>query len=138
MAAGVKVLLIDDDEDFRSSVRTPLEAHGYAVLEAPSGDQGLKMLREHRPGVVLVDIMMESAAEGYAVTHAIRWQEAYRDFHHLPIIMVSSIEETPDERFAMADEVDLIRPDFYLTKPLDIPRLLGILKSITVPSSPVA
>jgi CheY-like chemotaxis protein len=134
MAASAKVLLIDDDPDFRAAVRAPLEAHGYTVLEAESGDQGLRMLREQQPDAVLVDIMMESASEGYGVTQAIRWQEAYRDFRDLPIIMVSSIEETPDERFAMAGEVEMIRPDIYLTKPLDIPRLLEVLKTVTAPS----
>lgn len=134
MAAGAKVLLIDDDEDFRAALRTPMEAGGYVVLEAASGDAGLKLLREQRPDVVLVDIMMESAAEGYGVTQAIRWQEAYQEFRDLPIIMVSSIEETPDERFAMAGELDMIRPDIYLTKPLDIPRLLEVLSSLTTPA----
>lgn len=134
MAAGAKVLLIDDDEDFRAALRAPLEARGYAVVEAASGDEGLKLLREQRPDVVLVDIMMESAAEGYGVTQAIRWQEAYQEFRHLPIIMVSSIEETPDERFAMAGELDMIRPDIYLRKPLDIPRLLEVLSSVTAPA----
>jgi len=38
--------------------------------------------------------------------------------------MLSSIEESPDERFPMAAEVDMIRPDSYLTKPIDIPTLL--------------
>ena len=128
MDARVKVLVIDDDEDFRASLRVPLEAQGYEVLEAESGDQGLRMLVEHRPNVAVVDIMMTSASEGYGVTQAIRWQDAYREFRSIPIIMVSSIEESPDERFAMAPEVDLIRPDTYLTKPLDIPRFLEVVK----------
>jgi len=128
MDARVKVLVIDDDEDFRASLRVPLEAQGYEVLEAESGDQGLRMLVEHRPNVAVVDIMMTSASEGYGVTQAIRWQDAYREFRGIPIIMVSSIEESPDERFAMAPEVDLIRPDTYLTKPLDIPRFLEVVK----------
>lgn len=134
MAAGAKVLLIDDDEDFRASVRVPLEAHGYQVLEAESGDQGLKMLIEQRPQVVVVDIMMASTSEGYGVTQAIRWQDAYQEFRGIPIIMVSSIEETPDERFAMAAEVDMIRPDTYLTKPLDIPRFLEVVKQVAARS----
>jgi len=128
MSANMKVLVIDDDEDFRASLRVPLEAQGYEVLEAESGDQGLRMLVEHRPNVAVVDIMMTSASEGYGVTQAIRWQDAYREFRSIPIIMVSSIEESPDERFAMAPEVDLIRPDTYLTKPLDIPRFLEVVK----------
>jgi hypothetical protein len=42
--------------------------------------------------------------------------------------MVSSIEESPDERFPMSPEAEMIRPDTYLTKPLDIARFLGILE----------
>jgi len=134
MAASATILLIDDDQDFRASVRAALEARGYQVLEAESGDLGLKMLVEHRPQVVVLDIMMTSAAEGYGVTQAIRWQEAYRDYRNVPIIMVSSIEETPDERFSMAGEVDMIRPDQYLTKPLDIPRFLEVVKAVARPT----
>ena len=39
---SAKVLLIDDDQDFRASVRTLLESHGYEVLEAGSGREGLR------------------------------------------------------------------------------------------------
>jgi CheY-like chemotaxis protein len=134
MAASVKVLVIDDDEDFRASLRPVLETQGYAVLEAESGDEGLKKLVEHRPNVIIVDIMMESSTEGYGVTQAIRWQEAYQDFRGIPIIMVSSIEQSPEERFPMAGELDMIRPDTYLTKPLDFPRLLETLRRIAAPS----
>jgi hypothetical protein len=42
--------------------------------------------------------------------------------------MISSIEESPDERFPMAPEVEMIRPDRYMTKPLEIPRLLEVLR----------
>ncbi len=133
MSTGLKVLVIDDDQDFRASLRPVLEQEGYAVLEAETGDQGLRKLLEHRPHVLIVDIMMESSTEGYGLTQAIRWQEAYQEFRRVPIIMVSSIEETPDERFFMAAEVDMIRPDQYLTKPLDIPRFLEVLKRLAAP-----
>jgi hypothetical protein len=42
--------------------------------------------------------------------------------------MLSSVEESPDERFPMSGEVEMIRPDAYLTKPLDIPRFLALLE----------
>lgn len=134
MGGRVKLLVIDDDEDFRASLRPVLEAEGYAVLEANSGKEGLRKLVEDRPDIIVVDIMMESSTEGYGVTQAIRWQEAYRDFRNTPVIMVSSIEQSPDERFPMADELEMIRPDTYLTKPLDIPRFLEVLKCVAAPS----
>ena len=121
------VLLIDDDSDFRAAVRSLLESHGYTVLEASSGHEGLGMVLRHRPDVVLVDIMMETTVEGYGVTHSLRYHDEYSAFRHIPIFMVSSIGESPDERFPMSAEVEMIRPDRYLTKPLNVPEFLRVL-----------
>jgi CheY-like chemotaxis protein len=122
------VLVIDDDSDFRAAVKSLLESHGYSVLEAASGHEGLQMVLKHKPEAILVDIMMESTVEGYGVTHSLKYRDEYAEFRHVPIFMVSSIELTPDERFPMSPEVDLIRPDGYLTKPLDIDQLLRLLE----------
>jgi CheY-like chemotaxis protein len=123
-----KVLLIDDDSDFRAAVKSLLESHGYHVLEASSGHEGLRMVLEHKPDAILVDIMMETTVEGYGVTYALKYQDEYAEFRNIPIFMISSIEESPDERFPMSAEVEMIRPDRYLTKPLDIPKFLGLLE----------
>ena len=125
---AAKVLLIDDDRDFRVSVRSLLEARGYEVLEAGSGHEGLRQVLEQKPDVILLDVMMETSVEGYGVTHALKYRDEYAEHRHVPIFVVSSIEESPDERFPMSGEVEMIRPDRYLTKPLDIPRFLEILR----------
>jgi CheY-like chemotaxis protein len=125
---SAKVLLIDDDSDFRAAVKSLLESHGYNVLEAPSGREGLRMVLEHKPDAILLDIMMESTVEGYGVTHTLKYRDEYAQFRNIPIFMISSIEESPDERFPMSAEVDWIRPDRYLSKPLDIPELLRLLE----------
>jgi CheY-like chemotaxis protein len=125
---SVKVLLIDDDQDFRVSVRSLLETRGYEVLDAGSGHEGLRLVLEHKPDVILLDIMMETSVEGYGVTHALKFQDEYAEHSHVPIFMLSSVEESPDERFPMSEEVEMIRPDAYLTKPLDIPRFLALLE----------
>jgi CheY-like chemotaxis protein len=125
---SAKVLVIDDDSDFRVAVKSLLESHGYSVLEASSGHEGLQMVVAHKPDAILCDIMMESTVEGYGITHSLKYQDEYAEFRNIPIFMVSSIEETPDERFPMSPEVDLIRPDGYLAKPLDIQQLLRLLE----------
>jgi len=125
---SAKVLLIDDDPDFRAAVKSLLESHGYNVLEASSGHEGLRMVVEHKPDVILLDIMMETTVEGYGVTHSLKYRDEYVEFRDIPIFMISSIEESPDERFPMSAEVDMIRPDRYLTKPLDIPEFLRLLE----------
>ena len=124
---SAKVLLIDDDSDFRTAVKSLLESHGYHVLEAASGHEGLAMVASHRPDAIFLDIMIETSVEGYGVTHALKYRDEYAEFRNIPIFMISSIEESPDERFPMSAEVEMIRPDRYLTKPLDIPQVLRLL-----------
>ena len=128
MDDSLKILVIDDDQDFRASVRAILETQGYGVLEADSGKEGLRQMVEKRPSIIVLDIMMECDVEGYGVNQAIKYQDAYADYRNIPIIMTSSIELSPDERYPMAGELDMIRPDFYLTKPLDIPRFLEVVQ----------
>ena len=125
---SAKVRPIDDGRDFRIPLRSLLETRGYEVHEAGSGHEGLRQVLEHKPDVILLDVMMETSVEGYGVTHALKYRDEYAEHRHVPIFVVSSIEESPDERFPMSAEVEMIRPDTYLTKPLDIPRFLEILE----------
>jgi CheY-like chemotaxis protein len=122
------ILIIDDDEDYVASVRAMLESDGFTVLEASSGKAGLEKLVEHRPDLVVLDVMMETTTEGYGVSEAIKYDERYQAYSAIPVIMVSSIQESPDELFPRAPEVDMIRPDRYLTKPLDVPRFLEVVR----------
>src|SRR5512141_1161282 len=109
MVARAKVLMIDDDRDYRSSVKCLLESRGYEVIEADCGKDGLRKVVEHKPDLILVDVMMECDSEGYGVTQAIKHQESYADFRNVPVIMLSSIQESPDELFPMSPESEMIR-----------------------------
>jgi CheY-like chemotaxis protein len=130
--AGTRtILVIDDDADFTATVRSVLEHEGYTVVEADSGAEGLRQLRACRPDLVILDVMMESPTEGYSVNEAIKYSGDFDRSDQTPIIMVSSIQESPDDRYPRASaEVDMIRPDRYLTKPLDIPRFLEIVRKV--------
>ena len=123
--AEATVLLIDDDEDFTASIRSLLEAEGYAVVTAESGKEGLRKLREAKPDVVLLDIMMESTTEGYAVSGAIKTAE-----QPIPIVMLSSVPNAPTELFARSEELELVRPDAYFTKPVAVPEFLETLRAL--------
>ena len=52
------ILLIDDSASVREVLRLALESEGYSVLEAADGREGVRLYREHRPAVVLLDIIM--------------------------------------------------------------------------------
>jgi len=58
MTGARPILLIDDSADVRSVLRVGLESEGYFVIEAADGRESVRLYREHRPALVLVDIVM--------------------------------------------------------------------------------
>jgi CheY-like chemotaxis protein len=125
-----RILIIDDDDDFAASTAALLDACGYAVSHARSGREGLAKARAEHPDLIVLDVMMEDDSAGYEVTQAVKFAPGAEDLRHIPILMVSSIDLSPDERFAMAGEAAMITPNAYLTKPLDIRRFLAEVHSL--------
>ena len=119
-----RVLLVDDDSDYRASVVALLEGEGYSVHCAASAREGLERLEVDRPDLIVLDIMMEDAFAGYGLNQAVKFGDRRAVAGNVPILMVSSIEQPPEEAFPGAPEAALITPDDYLTKPLDIPVFL--------------
>lgn len=135
MDSAPKVLIVDDDEDFRASLRSMLESGGYRVCEADSGKEALRKLPECRPDAILVDVMMDSPVEGYGVTYALRNKDEYAAWRDTPLFMISSIEQSPDELFPQSMYTELIRPDRYIAKPIRMERLLALLRTALASSS---
>ena len=114
------ILVVDDDADFQASVAVVLEAQGYRVIGAATAKQALAKIAAERPDLVVLDIMMENDSAGYEVNQAIKFREDFQLSRDVPILMVSSIGLDPATRFYRAAEVDMVTPDYYMTKPLDI------------------
>jgi CheY-like chemotaxis protein len=68
---GVRVLIVDDDEGIRFTVRTLLEQNGAIVTDAPSAEAALALLRRERPDVLLSDLTMPTY-DGYWLIHQVR------------------------------------------------------------------
>jgi CheY-like chemotaxis protein len=125
-----RVLLIDDDADFLTSTTALLESQNYCVSTATSGREGLARMREDVPDLIVLDIMMENDWAGYEVNQRVKFGTGFEGIRHVPILMVSSIPVDPATRFSRAGEVDMITPDAYLTKPLDIPTFLSRIQAL--------
>jgi CheY-like chemotaxis protein len=133
---SLTILLVDDDDDFCASATALLESEGYVVSRAKSGREALaKISREAPPDLIVLDIMMENIWAGYEVNQAIKFGGGVSETTRIPIVMVSSVSMAPTERFRGAGDVGMVTPDEYFTKPLDIPRFLGTLKSLLRQSS---
>jgi excisionase family DNA binding protein len=84
-ASGPTVLIVDDDERLREYVRVNLEMEGYSVREAGSAEEGLKVLEESTPDLVLLDVMMPEV-DGWEMLR--RVQERHGQ-GAIPVIMFS-------------------------------------------------
>jgi DNA-binding response OmpR family regulator len=127
---GARILIVDDDADFRASLTVALECEGYRVFAAASAREGLVKIASEPPDLIILDVMMEYDCAGYEVNQAVKFREEYSLERNIPIIMASSIQLDPATLYSRAAEVEMITPDAYLTKPLDIPLLLNRVRDL--------
>jgi signal transduction histidine kinase/CheY-like chemotaxis protein len=101
------VLVVDDDANIRSLLHQELTEAGYSVRLAEDGRQALTLIREERPGLVILDVMMPEM-NGFDVAAVLKNDPATMD---IPIIILSIVEDK-ERGFRLG-------VDRYLTKPID-------------------
>jgi DNA-binding response OmpR family regulator len=128
--APVSVLVVDDDPMVLQALVILLEDHGFKVLTATDGVQGLYLYRKHRPDVIITDIIMPEK-EGVALTRELR-----REFPEARIIAMSG-----GGRMGNSDYVAVARAlgaDAGLYKPFDDDELVATIRMLLRPSKPAA
>jgi CheY-like chemotaxis protein len=125
-----KILIIDDDQDYCRSIQALLQDAGYEVFCAATGSEGLEMVVSKKPDLIVLDVMMENMWAGYEVNQTLKFRSGYESARKVPIVMVSSIETQPAERFARSADAAMINPDVYLTKPLNVRSFLETVNSL--------
>ncbi len=81
-----RILIVDDDPDIVEAGKLVLEREGFEVVSAPNKREGLKMLDEAKPDLLILDVMMEEPDDGLRMARDIR-----KAGHTLPIIMLTSV-----------------------------------------------
>ena len=84
------ILLVDDDPDFVEITKAILETKQYQVRSAEDPDEGLAMLEEEIPDLLILDVMMGRGAGGFVLARKIRKDSR---FDHVPILMLTSMTE---------------------------------------------
>ena len=109
-----KLLIVDDEADTLRLVALMLERQGYLVVTAPTGQKALEMVKQEKPDLVLLDVMMPEI-DGYEVARRLRQMDQTRN---IPILAVSTSGNPEDKHLSIA-----VGCNDYIVKPIDVDRI---------------
>ena len=116
-----KILIVEDEKDIRDLIIYALEAKGYETISADDGEKALKMLKENKPDLVILDWMLPSVS-GLEICRNIRRD---KNIKNIPIIMLTA-KITEDDKILGLDS----GADDYVTKPFSTAELSSRVKAI--------
>ena len=90
------ILLAEDDRILRKAGEATLKKKGYTVIAAVDGEDALAKAREHKPDLILLDVIMPKL-QGFEVLASLKQDSSTRD---IPVIMLSNLQEESDIRKA--------------------------------------
>ena len=122
-----KILVVDDEMDIRIFISTLVETSGYKPLVAKDGEEGLKMVKEHKPDLVILDVMMPKES-GLKLYREIKTDETTK---HIPVIMVSAVsKKTFFHSYRELNRyhgASIAEPEAYIEKPPEAEELISCI-----------
>lgn len=116
------ILCIEDESEMIDLMRLILGRRGYEVRGATSGMDGLKMIRENKPDLVLLDLMMPEM-DGWEVYQQIKADERIRD---VPVIVVTAKAQSIDRVLGL----HIAKVDDYIAKPFSPLELMNSVEKV--------
>ena len=115
------ILVVDDERDLLDLIEYNLKKEGFKVLKAENGEEGISKAKEHRPDLILLDIMMPKM-DGLEAVEIMRKDD---DLKKTPIIFLTA---RSDEK----TEIDGLNKggDDYITKPISTTKLVSRIKAV--------
>lgn len=126
MEERTQVLLIDGDTDFIKACGIILEINGFDVLSASSGAEGLEKVQIETPDIVVLDLMIDNADEGFTLARKIR------DIlgKETQIIILSSLTRETGYTFIKNEHPDFFQADMFVEKSLNPSSLFEIIRNL--------
>ena len=118
-----KILIVDDDPDMVEAGRIVLEREGHTVESASNIVDGLKVLEESDPDLLILDVMMEESDDGLLFARQVR-----RRGHNLPILMLTSVNRAMGLNIDKDEEI--VPVDEFVEKPVDPAALVEKVRAL--------
>ena len=123
-----KILIIDDDTDLLIALKAILENKNYSVLTAINKIEGWEILKDEKPDLAILDVMMDTTHEGFEMAREIKKDPEFID---MPILMLTSISDVTGVNFsAAASDPDWLPAEEYLDKPVEPDELLEQVQNL--------
>lgn len=116
----IKILVVDDEPEFVDMLKMRLEANHYEVITAYDGEDGLKEVKENKPDLILLDIMMP-VMDGPTMAEQLRLDPQTKD---IPIIFLTCLMQK-EEEMKMEGK---IKGNLLMAKPFDAKELLVMIQ----------
>ena len=121
-----KILIIEDEFHAGYLIKVNLEAEGYEVILALSGEEGLEKAKASSPDLITLDVLMPKM-DGFQVLGTLKIDKG---LNSIPVIMISVVNEVRRTRGLEMGATD------YLLKPLDFDNLLNRIRCLEMGESP--
>lgn len=131
------VLLMDEDADSLEQLQTTLLREGYRVLVAADGHAGLRLAKSQEPDLIVSEVLL-AGLDGYEVWQIIRTD---KEIPPIPILVTSALAIPPrDVPWRPNQNADwrLLSYDAFLPKPVDLRRIVRVIKKLLSPDSTAA
>jgi two-component system alkaline phosphatase synthesis response regulator PhoP len=126
MSEKKNVLLVDDDPDFVEAVKVIVESGGYNVRVAFDGKEGLEAVKEEKPDIIVLDVMMP-VMDGHAACAALKKDPETKD---IPVILLTAVaDRVTTSKYSHRDMLESEAED-YMPKPVDPPELLSQIRRL--------
>jgi len=118
---AIKIVVIEDEKDIRDVIVYNLQREGYTVFAAETGEDGLQLINDRGPDLIILDIMLPGI-DGLSVCQQVRTDSMTKA---VPIIVVSAKEEESDVVIGLG-----LGADDYVTKPFSPRELLARVRTV--------
>jgi DNA-binding response OmpR family regulator len=105
-----KILIVEDEVNLTNTLKMRFEASGFEVDVAYDGQEALQKVRDNRPDLILLDLMLPKV-DGYKVCRMLKYDEKYKS---IPIIILTARAQEKDRDLAVS-----MGADAYIVKPFE-------------------
>jgi CheY-like chemotaxis protein len=118
------ILVVDDDPDLVDMVATKLEANNYRIAKAYDGVQALEKIRQEKPVMVILDVMMPNK-DGYATCEEIKKDPNLKD---IAVVLLTGVVDNLPTTSYTHHEGRTTPADDFIPKPIDLDKLMDIVQ----------